>query len=56
MQCLIGGAIGVAIGFGCALALRELTVFPRLGADVGGDRWAWSSARSSACFSESIRR
>jgi putative ABC transport system permease protein len=28
IQCLIGGAIGVAIGFGCALALRELTSFP----------------------------
>ena len=28
MQCLIGGAIGVAIGFGCALALRSLRRFP----------------------------
>jgi putative ABC transport system permease protein len=28
IQCLIGGAVGVAIGFGCALALRELTSFP----------------------------
>jgi putative ABC transport system permease protein len=28
LQCLIGGAIGVAIGFGCALALRTLTSFP----------------------------
>ncbi len=28
LQCLIGGAIGVAIGFGCALALRILTSFP----------------------------
>jgi putative ABC transport system permease protein len=27
-QCLIGGGVGVAIGFGCALALRELTSFP----------------------------
>jgi putative ABC transport system permease protein len=27
LQCLIGGAIGVAIGFGCALALRTLTSF-----------------------------
>ncbi len=28
VQCLIGGAIGIAIGFGCALALRTLTSFP----------------------------
>jgi putative ABC transport system permease protein len=28
VQCLIGGGIGVAIGFGCATALRELTGFP----------------------------
>ena len=28
LQCLAGGAVGVAIGFGCALALRELTSFP----------------------------
>jgi putative ABC transport system permease protein len=28
IQCLIGGAVGVGIGFGCALALRELTSFP----------------------------
>jgi len=28
LQCLIGGAIGIAIGFGCALALRDLTSFP----------------------------
>jgi putative ABC transport system permease protein len=28
LQCLIGGAIGIAIGFGCALALRSLTSFP----------------------------
>ena len=28
LQCLIGGAIGIAIGFGCALALRNLTSFP----------------------------
>src|ERR1035438_9708670 len=28
LQCLIGGAIGIAIGFGCALALRHLTSFP----------------------------
>ena len=28
LQCLIGGAIGVAIGFGCALALRTMTSFP----------------------------
>ena len=28
IQCIIGGAVGVAIGFGCALALRELTSFP----------------------------
>jgi putative ABC transport system permease protein len=28
IQCIIGGAIGVAIGFGCAVALRELTSFP----------------------------
>jgi putative ABC transport system permease protein len=28
LQCLIGGAIGIAIGFGCALALRTLTSFP----------------------------
>lgn len=28
IQCLIGGGVGVAIGFGCALALRELTSFP----------------------------
>jgi putative ABC transport system permease protein len=28
IQCLIGGSIGVGIGFGCALALRELTSFP----------------------------
>ena len=28
VQCLAGGAIGVAIGFLCALALRQLTGFP----------------------------
>jgi putative ABC transport system permease protein len=28
LQCLLGGAIGVGIGFGCALALRYLTGFP----------------------------
>ncbi|MGA2147932.1 MAG: ABC transporter permease [Bryobacteraceae bacterium] len=28
LQCLIGGAIGIALGFGCALGLRTLTAFP----------------------------
>ena len=28
LQCLLGGGIGVLIGFGCALALRTLTDFP----------------------------
>ena len=28
LQCLIGGAIGIAMGVGCALALRTLTSFP----------------------------
>jgi putative ABC transport system permease protein len=28
LQCLIGGAIGIAIGFGCALLVRTLTSFP----------------------------
>jgi putative ABC transport system permease protein len=28
VQCLVGGAIGVAIGFACALLLRQLTSFP----------------------------
>jgi putative ABC transport system permease protein len=28
VQCLIGGAIGIGIGFACALALRDLTSFP----------------------------
>ncbi len=28
MQCVIGGIIGVAIGFGCALGLRTYTAFP----------------------------
>jgi putative ABC transport system permease protein len=28
LQCLIGGAAGIGIGFGCALALRTLTSFP----------------------------
>jgi putative ABC transport system permease protein len=28
LQCLIGGTIGVIIGFGCATALRTLTDFP----------------------------
>jgi putative ABC transport system permease protein len=28
IQCLIGGGVGVAIGFACALALREFTSFP----------------------------
>jgi putative ABC transport system permease protein len=28
VQCLIGGGIGVGIGFACALALRQLTSFP----------------------------
>jgi len=28
LQCLIGGVIGIAIGFACALALRTLTSFP----------------------------
>ncbi len=28
IQCIIGGGVGVSIGFGCALALREFTSFP----------------------------
>jgi putative ABC transport system permease protein len=28
LQCIVGGLIGVSIGFGCALALREFTSFP----------------------------
>jgi len=28
LQCLIGGGVGVLMGFGCALALRTLTDFP----------------------------
>ena len=28
LQCLMGGAVGVGIGFACALALRNLTDFP----------------------------
>jgi putative ABC transport system permease protein len=28
LQCMLGGGIGVMIGFGCALALREFTSFP----------------------------
>ena len=28
VQCLIGGIVGVGIGFGCALSLREFTSFP----------------------------
>jgi putative ABC transport system permease protein len=28
MQCIVGGVIGVLIGFGCALALRTWTEFP----------------------------
>jgi putative ABC transport system permease protein len=28
MQCLVGGFIGIAIGFACALALRTFTSFP----------------------------
>jgi putative ABC transport system permease protein len=28
LQCIVGGIAGVAIGFGCALALRSLTDFP----------------------------
>lgn len=30
LQCLIGGVIGIAAGFGCALVLRTLTSFPAL--------------------------
>jgi putative ABC transport system permease protein len=28
LQCLVGGLIGIAVGFGCALALRTFTAFP----------------------------
>jgi putative ABC transport system permease protein len=28
LQCILGGAIGIGIGFLCALALREFTGFP----------------------------
>jgi putative ABC transport system permease protein len=28
LQCLVGGFIGIAMGFGCALALRTFTAFP----------------------------
>jgi putative ABC transport system permease protein len=28
LQCLIGGAIGIAVGFGCAALLRQFTSFP----------------------------
>src|SRR5262249_7100160 len=35
VQCLIGGAIGIGIGFACALALRDLTSFPAAGKTWG---------------------
>jgi len=28
LQCVAGGLVGIAIGFGCALALRKFTAFP----------------------------
>jgi len=28
LQCLVGGAVGIGIGFGCATALRTFTSFP----------------------------
>jgi putative ABC transport system permease protein len=28
LQCVAGGLVGIAIGFGCALALRTFTAFP----------------------------
>ncbi len=28
LQCVVGGAVGVLIGFGCAVALRQTTSFP----------------------------
>jgi len=28
MQCVVGGLVGIAIGFACALALRTYTSFP----------------------------
>jgi putative ABC transport system permease protein len=28
LQCIVGGAIGILVGFGCAVALRNLTSFP----------------------------
>ena len=28
IQCLIGGVVGISIGFGCATALRSFTSFP----------------------------
>ena len=56
MQCLIGGAVGVAIGFGCALALREFTCFP-----ASVQVWVATLGRhpqfgASVCSSASIRR
>ena len=54
LQCLIGGAIGIGIGFGCALALRDLHVVSGVGARPGSRCWAWSSVPRSGSSSESI--
>ena len=40
LQCLVGGAIGVGVGFACALALRQLPSFPPR-CRVGWRCWAW---------------
>ena len=41
MQCLVGGAIGIGIGFGCALALRTLHLVSRPRCRPGWRCWVW---------------
>ena len=50
LQCLIGGAIGIGIGFACALALRNLTSFPASVKTLGGASGSLSEFDDWAVF------
>ena len=56
LQCLIGGTVGVSIGFVCALALRNAHQLSGGGADLGGDSGRDAELGASDCSSASIRR
>ena len=56
LQCLIGGAIGIVIGFGCALARANVDFVPGVGEDVGRAAGRGAQFDHRTCSSASIRR